>query len=85
MRFYRDYGDQEVTVQSYQWGQSMAAGKTHTVTCRVDMFGQLWDSNFKSRLNCSHDLLVAIRGDESDSETFRSKSTGTTTKNCHQA
>jgi hypothetical protein len=59
----------------------MAAGETHTVTCRVDMIGQLWDSNFKSRLNCSHDLLVTLRGDESDSETFRSESTGTTARN----
>lgn len=49
-----------------------------TVTSGIDMVGKLWHRNFEARLYGSHDLLISLRGNESDRESLRSKSTGTT-------
>lgn len=58
-------------------GERRRKVRQRTVACGVDMVWELRDCNFKASLDSVKHLLIAVRRNESDGETFRTKTTRT--------
>jgi len=71
--------NQEVTEKYLQVSHAIYGEEwKRTVSSWIDMIREFRNRYFEPRLNGRHNLLVVVRRNKGDRETFRPKSTGTT-------